>query len=286
MEQLIVNALASAGQIYLVGAGFAIIYLSGRFFHFAHGAVITAAAYAYYVFNVTWAWPAIISFVVAVISASVSGAALELLVYRPLRNRKASTTGLLLASLGLYVGLINLLALSFGEQTLTLKAGAVAPGIHLINARISEPQLFMVAMAAVLLALLHLIGNNTLMGKRFRALSESHALAGVVGINIDHMILGGIVVGSAIGGTVGILTALDTAIRPFMGLQPLMLGVVAVIIGRGQPIALGASVLFIAGLQVIVTAYLGLHWRDPVVFLLLIAFLMLRPYGAILKKPS
>jgi len=48
IQQLIVNGII-AGSIYaLIAIGFAVIYRTVRFFHFAHGVVYTAGAYMAY----------------------------------------------------------------------------------------------------------------------------------------------------------------------------------------------------------------------------------------------
>jgi len=52
VQQLILNGLI-AGSIYaLIALGFALIYGTTRFFHFAHGAIYTARAYFAYTFTV------------------------------------------------------------------------------------------------------------------------------------------------------------------------------------------------------------------------------------------
>ena len=53
IEQLIANGLI-AGSIYaLTALGFAIIYRTVKFFHFAHGVVYAAGAYLAYTFAIT-----------------------------------------------------------------------------------------------------------------------------------------------------------------------------------------------------------------------------------------
>lgn len=48
IEQLLLNGII-AGSIYaLIALGFAVIYKTVRFFHFAHGVVYTAGAYFAY----------------------------------------------------------------------------------------------------------------------------------------------------------------------------------------------------------------------------------------------
>jgi hypothetical protein len=46
IEQLILNGIITGSIYFLVAIGFALIYQTTRFFHFAHGAVYTFGAYA------------------------------------------------------------------------------------------------------------------------------------------------------------------------------------------------------------------------------------------------
>lgn len=52
ISQLIVNILVAYSLIFIVAAGFALIYHVSRFFHFAHGIVFTAGAYFAFLLNV------------------------------------------------------------------------------------------------------------------------------------------------------------------------------------------------------------------------------------------
>ncbi len=62
IEQLIVNGLVAGGIYALIAIGFALIYRTVRFFHFAHGAVYTVGAYAGYSVVVTAGMHPIIGF--------------------------------------------------------------------------------------------------------------------------------------------------------------------------------------------------------------------------------
>ena len=62
VEQLILNGII-AGSIYaLVALGFAVIYGTVKFFHFAHGVVYTAGVYAAYSFSISLSINPILSF--------------------------------------------------------------------------------------------------------------------------------------------------------------------------------------------------------------------------------
>lgn len=62
IEQIFLNSII-IGSIYsLIALGFAIIYKTVRFFHFAHGVVYTAGAYCAYSLSVSLGINPILSF--------------------------------------------------------------------------------------------------------------------------------------------------------------------------------------------------------------------------------
>ena len=51
--QIIVNGIISGAIYGLVSIGFAVIYRTTKFFHFAHGIVYAVGAYLVYTFNIS-----------------------------------------------------------------------------------------------------------------------------------------------------------------------------------------------------------------------------------------
>ncbi len=122
LPQLTANALIAAGAYCLVAVGFGLIFATTRFFHFAHGAVYAWGAYLAFLFVKVLGLPLVAGAALAVVLCGGLGAAFELGLYRPLRARGASPLVLLLASLGAYVVLQNLISLLFGDQTQTQRS--------------------------------------------------------------------------------------------------------------------------------------------------------------------
>lgn len=241
--QLLVNGLI-AGSIYaLVALGFGLIYATTRFFHFAHGAVYTAGAYLAYSgwllgLNLPVAIP------LAVVGTSILGALLDVGVYRPLGKQGASSLILLLASLGLFIVIQNFISLTFGDDTKTIRSGAVMEGLPIFGARITPIQITIIVASAFLLVLCWAFMKKTKMGKAMRAVANDPEFARVVGVETDQVILFTFFLGSALAAIAAILICLDTDMTPMMGFYALLMGVVAVIaggIGSIPGAALGGS---------------------------------------------
>ncbi len=84
----------------------------------------------------------------------------------------------------------------------------------------------------------------------------------------------------AIAGIVGILVGFDVGITPSMGFSVLLYGVAAMIIGGTESLkGVMAGALILAVTQNMVAYNFDSKWTDTVTYLLMIIFLIFRPYG-------
>ena len=285
IQQLILNGLI-AGAIYaLVGLGFALVYRTVRFFHFAHGVVYAVGAYAAYGVAVGLRAPAASGWLLGVGCAAAVGVGIDRLVYKPLRRQKAPALIMLIASFGVFIFLQNLLQLVFGAQILTMRTGEVREGHHILGAVITDTQLVIIAAAVAVLMSLWILERWTRLGKETRAVADDSLAASVVGINPERVILWPFVIGSALAGLAGILVSYETNIEPTMGFNALLKGIIASIIGGIGSVpgaALGGLVLGLA--ENLGIWKLPAMWKDTIAFGILIIFLLARPQGILGKK--
>lgn len=118
------------------------------------------------------------------------------------------------------------------------------------------------------------------MGKAMRAVSDDSIAASVVGIYPEKTIFASFAIGSALAGAAGILISLETNIEPTMGLNAILKGIIASIIGGIGSIPgamFGGFFLGIAENLGIWNIQAG--WKDCISFAILIVFLLLRPGG-------
>jgi branched-chain amino acid transport system permease protein len=116
------------------------------------------------------------------------------------------------------------------------------------------------------------------------AVADDRDLAQVVGIRIERIYLLAIGWASALAAVAGIVVSLDVDMTPTMGMQPLLLGVVAVIVGGNSILGTVVGALIIGGVQHIGTFWISSRWQDTIIFGTLILVLIMRP-GGILAKP-
>jgi len=280
IQQLILNGII-AGSIYaLIAIGFAIIYKTVKFFHFAHGIVFAVGAYFAYTLFILFDINPIISFFLSIALASLLGIVIDRFVYHPLRKNNAPNLVCLIASFGVFIFLQNLLQLIFGAQILTLRTGPIKEGHHILGAVITDIQILIIVVSLILFFLGWLFIQKTKLGKAIRAVADDPIGARVVGINSEKVILTAFAIGSALAGVAGILISLETNIEPTMGLNAILKGIIASIVGGIGNIP---GALF-GGLFLGLAENLGIWkiqagWKDTIAFAILIVFLLLRPSG-------
>ena len=118
-----------------------------------------------------------------------------------------------------------------------------------------------------------------------RAVANDAQLSDISGLNSDRVIFWTFAIGSGLAGIAGILISFDLDMTPTMGMNALLMGVVAVIIGgvgNLPGVVLGALLLALA--QHIGLWYLSSQWQDAIAFVILLVFLIFRPQGFLGKK--
>ena len=285
MAQLIVNGLSAGLTWALVALGFSLVASVGRFFHFAHGAVFTIGAYLTFLLASQFGLPLSLSIPLAVGLSGILGCLMELCVYRPLRRKGASPLILLLASLGMYIVLENVVSLAFGNEVRVIRLSQVEEGITIAGGRLSPPQILVVCASVVLVTAVSLLMGKTAAGRRMRAVASDPHLARVSGIDSDRVILWTLGLGSALAASAGILVALDVGMVPTMGTNALLMGVAVTIVGGIGSIPGAAMGGLLLGLvQHLGTCKIGPQWQDAIAFGILLMFLLLRPCGILGRK--
>jgi len=277
--QLLANGLVTGCSYALVALGFALIYYTTRIFHFAHGAIYTLGAYWLYTLYNLWHLPLIPSCFLAAVLTAGCGLLIEEFVYYPFSKKKATSMILMLVSLGIYIVIINLIAMIFGNETKIINPG-IQPTYSIGNVILTQIQIITIVVFAVLYILLILLLNKTSLGRMIRAMRDNEVLVSVMGINSRHIRRLVFILGSFLAGAATILTGIDVGMDPNVGMNIILAGAVAVIIG-GIGIFEGAVVgAFILGLlQSLAIWQWSARWVDMVTFFLLVTFLVFRPQG-------
>jgi len=277
--QLFVNGVVTGSHYALLGVGFGIIFATTRIVHFAYGPIFTVAAYMAWYTAAVLGLPVPLALLVAVLAAVLLGGGSYILLYEPFEKRQAPHLVPLIASLGLYIVLENLVGIVFGSgvrvvRDFTYDIHFVGPvfftSVHLWQV------LLLVVMGAALVAFL----RWTRYGKAVLAMTDNAEMARVIGIDTRRVSLLVFVIGSAISAPPAVLILLKDGASTHMGFIAVFMAFVAVIVGGIGSIK-GAV---IGGFALGMVESLGMwriptEWQSSIAFMLLFLMVLLRPQG-------
>lgn len=288
--QILVNGLITGLLYALVALGFNLIYRSTQVFHIAHGAIYTAAAYFFFLWISQFSgtelslWLLLLGIVFALLGTSLLTIIFEKIVYYPLFTKKAPTLVTFISSLGVYIVVVNLIALFFGNETKILNP-SIEPSLTFGDVIVTRIQIIQVAISILLIAMVFFLLKATTLGKNIRALSDNPVLASVVGLKVKRIRMMAFLIGSALAAVASLLIAYDVGMDPYVGLSAVLTAAVAFIIGGTHSYAgsvLGALMLGLT--QNLVVWFYSAQWQDAVTFVVLILVLLFRQEGLFMQQ--
>ncbi len=279
LTQLAINGIAVGSIIALAAVGLTLTYGILRLANFAHGDFMTTGAYLTFFIN---------SLGINIWFAVAGGAAMtivgflicEFLIWGPMRARRATSTTLIIISIGLALFIRNGIILIWGggnqsydlpvETAIELFGGLKTPYYRLI----------VIGLAIVAVLGLHYLLQHTKIGKAMRAVADDIDLARVSGISVERVVLWTWILAGGFTALGGSMYGLITAVRPNMGWFLILPMFAAVILGGiGNPYGAIAGALIIGVAQEVSTYWLPTEYKLAVALVAMMVALLVRPQG-------
>ncbi|RKZ22123.1 branched-chain amino acid ABC transporter permease [bacterium] len=277
--QFLANGISYGSLVALVAVGFSVIYRTTKIFHIVHGVIYTIASYFLYSLFVSLHLPLLLSLPLALGGGILTGYLVERFIYVPLVRREASGGIYFLSSLGVYIFLVNLIALIYGNEVKILSSG-IEPTVNIGGVILTRIQIFQIFVSLLLFLLFFLFLNRTSWGKLIRAYADDPVLLETRGVNPYKVRAFVFCTGSFFASVASVLSSLDVGMDPHVGIGAFLHGAVATIIGGVEKVegaVLGGYLLGI--LQSLVIWKTSARWAEAVTFGLLILFLLFKPEG-------
>lgn len=284
LEQLILNGIIAGGIYALIAIGFSMTYGLLRFLNIAHGSLYVIGAYlAFLFFSISS--NIYLSFILAVLGAALIGILMNYSVFKPLRARKSSSLILLLASLGIFIFVENFIIGAFGAEVKTIRTGPITRGIDVFGAIITQTQIVIIVVSLITLFLVELFLIKTRTGKAMRATADNKDVAQVIGIDVERITTYTFALGSALAASAGVLIAIEQNLEPTMGLNAIIKGFTAGVVGGLGSVRGAVAGAFLLGLvENIGIWFLPSGYKDAIAFVVLVVFLLFRPQGLFGRK--
>jgi neutral amino acid transport system permease protein len=275
--QLFVNGVAVGCIIALAAVGLTLTYGILNLSNFAHGDFMTLGAYLTWVCNAQGI-PLPLAMILGIIGTVGAMLICEQLLWKKMRQRRATPTTLIIISIGLALFIRSGILFIWGSSNQSYKI-PIAEALDFFSIKIPFNRIIIMGMAIVAILALHFLLQKTKIGKAMRAVADNVDLARVSGINVEYVVFWTWII-------TGTLTALGGAMYGFIAIRPLMGWVLiipmfaSVILGGiGNPYGAIAGALVIGITQELTVPFLGSEYKLGVALLLMVIILLIRPQG-------
>ena len=267
--QILLNSIISGLLLSLVAIGFTYIFRVTRVFRLAHGGVYVAGAFAcWWMLTKTNNWLAAVVFAIAVVAILIY--LVEKTVYLPLNKRQSNQSISLIASMGLYVVIVNILAMLFGNEN-KIMVNSISGSYELGNIILTKVQLIQSAVGIVATATFIIYLKLTKSNLAFQSVSDNETISKVFGINTEKERAKVFIGGSVLACIAAILKTIEVGIDPQAGMSvTLTAAVIAILVSRLNVLLIIAFAIALTLLQNSVEWFLDAQLKDGITYLNLV----------------
>lgn len=274
----VANGLAIGVAVILMALGLTIIFGLLDVINMAHGEFYALGAYLGISLVAGgasfWLCLALVPLIMALIGYATERA----LIQRVFHSGDRHTLTLLL-TFGLAIIAEDAFKLAYGPNPYRpdtpISGASEILGIFLPNYR-----LFLIAAGSAIIVAVWLVVYSTSLGAMVRAAAFDRNMASSLGVPVGKVYAGTFAFGVALAGLSGVLLAPVYSVFPTMGKDFILLAFSVVIVG-GMGSIKGAVIagLVLTQIQSISSLFISPVWSDPLVFGIMVLFLMVRPQG-------
>jgi branched-chain amino acid transport system permease protein len=280
-----INVLSMGSLYALIALGLVFVFGICQLVNFAYGEFISVSAYALYFLGAfsNLPWPLV--FLLGILAGVAVGFLSELIAFRPFRGR--SLDALLVTSFAISVALQRVFQLSISPRSKAVPVPAFFnANVEIIGVVTPLRNCLIIVTTIILLAGLVVLMRYTTLGVAMRGASENFVTARLMGVPANLVISVAFIISGFLAGVVAIFWSARTgSVEPLMGATPLLIGFIAVVIGgmHSLPgsVAGGFVYALIANILSLTLPTGLLSFRDAFMFVIVIAFLVLKPEGLI-----
>lgn len=278
--QIILNSVTAGLLLSLVAIGFSYIFQVTKVFHLAHGAIYATGAFAFWwFFSIFSSW--VLSCILSLLTIIIIIYLIEKTIYLQLNKKQTNQSISLIASMGLYIVITNLIALFFGNESKAI-SDFIQGSYQLNSVIITKIQILQLVISTLLIILFFTYLKISKSDLAFRAISDNQTISEIIGINSQRQRIIVFIIGSSMACVAAILQMLETGIKPQSGMSIVLTAAVIIILTPRLNLfyLILFSVLLIF-LQNVIEWFLNAQWKEGITYFILLIVIIYKTEGII-----
>ncbi|WP_102345853.1 branched-chain amino acid ABC transporter permease [Bacillus sp. Marseille-P3661] len=276
--QLLLNGVFIGSIYLLLAVGFTMLWGTTKIFDVGYGAYFVVSGYLMYLFYHQLSIPLFVSIILVCISIVLLATFIYFTFYYPMQRKGTSEFIIIAISIGILMFLENLISLAFGHEAKFLSTSLGTIEWHGIYLTILDILTTVLAIIIVLLLTYFLKINK--FGILMRAVANNDEVAKITGIETKKINALAYNLGALFTVVPAVLVAFNQGVYPQMGMEYLVMIVIAVVIGSvGSIGGAVAGAYLLAIVQSFSVWQISSNWQSTISFIVLIMFLLFKPNG-------
>ncbi len=273
---LSVNSVTLGGLLFLLSAGFSLIFGLMRIPNLTHGSMFMLGAYVG-VTCIAWGFGFWTAAVAAGLGVALFGAIVERFILRRLAGAELAQV---LVTLGLSFMVADVCLMLWGGDPISVETPPALRGATAVfGLAFPTYRLAIILVATVIAAALWLLMDRTRLGAMIRAAVDDPAMARVVGIRVSHLFTIVFALGAGLAGFAGVIGGPILSVYPGLDQDMLPLALVVVILGGSGSLLGSLAGSFVVGFIYNFGQAMFPELAYVVLFLPMLIVLVVRPQG-------
>ena len=281
--QIFLRSLETGSVYALAALGIILVFKTSNITNFSQGALGMFNTFVVTTIFNNFGVPLWVAIIGGLMSAFVIGMLIDLVIIR--HTKKVSPVAKQIITLGLIMILVGLAPIFFGVDPLNLPRLLPTGNLTLLGANISYNGLFNIAFGLVIMGALFYVLQYTKVGLAIRTTASNEYTARLMGVPTKTVTLGAWAVGSMLGVLSGVMIAPTTTVTLNLMDVVQINAFVAAVLGGFQTFygpVVGAYIIGVV--SNLLLFYVSPEWGGQILYVLILLFLTVRPYGLFGKK--
>jgi branched-chain amino acid transport system permease protein len=278
--QFVVNVTVLASLYALIACGYVLVYRVSRVLNLAHGELMMLGAYLLFTVASSITSSPVIAVAAAIVLSLAVGVLVYLLLMRWMTGNSVLAAVLLTLALGVTLRGVMILVWTGQPQNPAALMHVLNPALEIApGGRVSLLSLILVVTNAAIYGGLFALLRFSRWGVRMRAAGQNPLLAAQRGISLHGVYAMAWGVSTLTVALAGILMSLDTGLESTMLTVGLKAFPAALVGGLDSLFGTLVGALIVATSEVVLIQYVDPLLSDVVPFIVLLAMLIVRPWG-------
>ena len=278
--QLLIAALLS-GSIYgLIALGYSLIYRASGIMNLAQGDLMCLGGFLGYTFYSIMGLPVIVAIVLTVSCSFIIGCILERFAIRPIFNRSAATSSIILATVAVSYIIQSLEIIFWGGAPRAIPSFLQVSTITIMGIIYQTESLLCIGVALTSMLGIHIFMKKSSFGIAMRAAAMDPVAAKSCGISVNNTTRITWAIASMVAGLAGIMVGPLYGVTTTLGAAMSAKGFASAVVGGYGDMygaMIGGGVL--AALEAFSAGYISSALKQLIAYMAVLLILFVRPRG-------